>query len=214
LKYECPRTKLPFGSGEALPVATARRFFSALPDATLVNTYGSTEVAGDATFLALTAGDLADLPGDEAIVPLGDPLPGVRLEVRPLLPSGEGQGQGEAESEVGELHVGGVCVAAGYQGRPDETRARFSEDMQWYKTGDLVQRDARGRLLFRGRADDQCKVRGVRVEPQDVQARVGTALEGLGPTDLLAVIVMGQAGEQRLVLAVAEQVRPGAMSNE
>src|SRR4029079_14856583 len=78
---------------------------------------------------------------------------------------------------TGEVAIGGAAPARGYLGRPDQTAWRFVPDA-WsdtpgarvYRTGDLARRRPDGALEFLGRADDQVKVRGVRVEPGEVEA--------------------------------------------
>jgi amino acid adenylation domain-containing protein len=97
----------------------------------------------------------------------------------------------------GELAIGGAGVALGYRRRPDLTAERFLPDpwsrqpgARLYRTGDLVRWRARGDLEFLGRLDRQVKVRGVRVEPGEVEA----ALEAL-PQVAQAVVVAQAAPE-------------------
>lgn len=159
----------------------------------LLNTYGCTEttmithaadLAGPASFahaaglagpasFALAAGlagaehafglalsaSAADLAASEAgRIPIGRALPHVR----------------ELIEDTGELLIGGPALAAGYLGRPEATAERFVEraDGRWFRTGDRVSRDPGGLLFHEGRIDHQVKVRGVRVDPGEVEAHL------------------------------------------
>jgi len=81
--------------------------------------------------------------------------------------------------DPGELWIGGPCVGLGYYRNPEETASRFLQHpLQdayrsiWYRTGDLVVEDHEGKLWFRGRADNQVKVRGHRIELEEIDLAV------------------------------------------
>lgn len=116
--------------------------------ARLLNTYGATE-----TTLITHAADVTGVP-----VPIGRPLPHVR----------------ELITDEGELLVGGPALAGGYPGRPEAAAERFvvREGERWFRTGDRVRRGADGLLFHEGRLDHVVKIRGVRVDPGEVEAQL------------------------------------------
>ncbi|MBB6421373.1 non-ribosomal peptide synthetase [Streptomyces sp. AK010] len=164
----CGALRLLFSAGEALPEALAARLHARVPTATLVNTYGPTESSIDATFWTVTP--YPDGRQPEGTVPIGLPLDNCRALVR--TPDGAPAPIGVP----GELYLSGEGLARGYVGRPALTAASFLPDpygppgSRTYRTGDLVRRRADGVLEFLGRVDHQLKIRGVRVEPGEVEA--------------------------------------------
>ncbi|MEV6520489.1 amino acid adenylation domain-containing protein [Longispora sp. NPDC051575] len=140
-------------------VARWRRLF---PGIRLVNTYGPTE----ATIIA-TATDL-DPASDGSWPAIGRPLAGSRVLVL------DAAGQVVPPGVPGELYLGGAGLADGYLHDPGRTAARFVTvgGGRFYRTGDRVRWRSDGQLEFRGRLDDQVKVRGHRVEPGEVAARL------------------------------------------
>ncbi|WP_296268056.1 non-ribosomal peptide synthase/polyketide synthase [Pseudomonas sp. UBA6562] len=171
-------------SGEALPGSLVRRFHAQLPDVELHNLYGPTEAAVD-----VSAWPCVTAPDD---TPIGTPIANTTLYVL------DGQGQPVPQGVAGELFIGGVQVARGYLNRPELTAERFLDDpfstrpgARMYRTGDLARHAPDGTLHYLGRNDDQVKVRGLRIELGEIQARL-TAVAGVKE----AVVV---AREQRLV---------------
>jgi aromatic-L-amino-acid decarboxylase len=182
-------------SGERLESAVLARVRAALPDATVLNLYGSTEVAGDVTCAVFRPG----APSPDS-VPIGMPLPNARLFVLD-----DNQMPVAADAE-GELYVGGPVIARGYHRRPEEHAARFLTlphltSGPVFRTGDRVRRGAGGALYFIGRNDRQVKVRGVRIELDEVEAAL---LESIGEGACCAVVACSRPedpGSERHVAA-------------
>uniref|UniRef100_UPI0012DE9A85 non-ribosomal peptide synthetase n=1 Tax=Actinomadura flavalba TaxID=1120938 RepID=UPI0012DE9A85 len=186
--------------GEALPAGLGRRLQN-VPGVNVWNTYGPTEAAVDATGIDLTHVDLTHVP----VVPIGGPVANVRAVVldawlRPTAPG-----------VAGELYLGGVQLADGYIGRPGLTAERFIADdsgERLYRTGDLAAWNHRGQLEFLGRVDDQVKVRGYRIELDeirnvledhtDVSAAAVVALDHPAGGKFLAAYVIGAAPAEAL----------------
>ncbi|MEV6314520.1 amino acid adenylation domain-containing protein [Streptomyces sp. NPDC051776] len=181
----------------------------------LVNTYGCTE-----TTLITHAVDLhgpgAPGPGvwwgENARVPIGRPLPHVRDDI----------------AEDGELLVSGPSLALGYRGLPGPTAEKFvvregrDGAVRWFRTGDRVSRRPDGHVVHEGRLDAEIKVRGIRVDPAEVEAHLtghpgvtGAAVVGTraaGRTTMAAYLVASpDAGESlaQEVLAHLRRTVPG-----
>jgi amino acid adenylation domain-containing protein len=138
--------------GEPLPLRLAEAFQGATPNARLFNLYGPTE-----TTIAIMGYRLPrEAPKDRrGIVSIGRPFPAANARV----------------TDEGELLIGGPQLAEGYWRDAERTATSFITDTDGvprYRTGDRVEHDADGDLYFVERLDDQVKVRGHRVELQEV----------------------------------------------
>ncbi len=166
LRARVPQLKLWTVSGEYLPVDLAERFRSAFPEARLLNLYGSSEVAGDATYYEV--GKLAGLN----TIPIGKPISNTRVYVLDELM------QPVPIGVPGMLHVGGDCVSQGYWRRPDLTRECFipnpfaAELGPLFATGDRARWHPDGNIEYLGRLDTQTKLRGVRIELGEIEANL------------------------------------------
>ena len=144
--------------GEACPRELVERWG---PGRRILNTYGPTETTVTCTMAELRAG---------SPVTIGRPLPTYRItlldEDRRPVPAGR----------VGEICVGGPGVARGYVNRPELTADRFIPDPRGipgeriYRTGDLGRFLPDGELEYLGRADSEVKVRGHRVDLQEIES--------------------------------------------
>ncbi|MFG2872557.1 amino acid adenylation domain-containing protein [Streptomyces sp. NPDC048338] len=150
-------------SGEELPAALADACAAALPEAALFNLYGPTEAAVDVTWYACAE-------GYGSSVPIGRPLDGARVYVV------DASGRPVPVGVPGELLLGGVAVGRGYWRRPGLTAERFVPDPfgepggRLYRTGDLCRWRSDGTIQYLGRIDHQIKLRGMRIEPGEIEA--------------------------------------------
>ena len=157
--------------GEPLPVAYAAAWQEATPNAILENFYGPTETTVAITRFRWPREGFGDDTG--GVVPIGWTFPNQRHRL--VGPDDRAVEPGQP----GELCFAGDQIAAGYWRRPEESTARFCRlpdtDGTWYRTGDLAREDERGCLHFLGRIDEQVKVRGFRVELQEIDHVVRAA---------------------------------------
>ncbi|MEX5584821.1 non-ribosomal peptide synthetase [Pseudomonas lurida] len=168
LTAECTSLRRVFSGGEALPAELRNRVLAQLPTAQLHNRYGPTETAINVTHWHCRVED-----GERS--PIGRPLGNVICRVldEQLNPVPVGV--------PGELCIGGIGLARGYLGRAGLTAERFVADHQGarlYRTGDRARWNADGVIEYLGRLDQQVKLRGFRVEPEEIEARM-LALEGI-----------------------------------
>jgi amino acid adenylation domain-containing protein len=174
----------------------------------LVNMYGITETTVHVTYRPIHRADL-DHPAGSMI---GRPVPGWQVYLL------NGNRRPVAEGEVGEIHVGGKGVAAGYLHRPELTEERFVPDpfsldpgARLYRSGDLARRLPDGDLVYLGRSDDQVKVRGFRIELLEIEsvlARHPNVREA-------AVLAREDApGERRTVAYVSARHQPAPTAGE
>ncbi len=139
------------------------------PHIRLINAYGITEATIDSTFYAEETTRHPDLP----FVSIGKPFPNIRLYIldsqRQLIPQGL----------IGELYIGGPCLARGYLHQEAITNERFVTDpfvpdARMYKTGDLARWLPDGTIEFLGRSDHQVKIRGFRIELGEIESLLRT----------------------------------------
>jgi amino acid adenylation domain-containing protein len=166
--------------GESLRAELQERFFACL-DADLHNLYGPTESTVSATVWTCRRNS------DTRTVPIGCPLANMRVYVldpqMQLVPIGV----------PGELYIGGDGLARGYLNRPDLTAERFvlvegswamvegpngpvpgpPTTQRLYRTGDLGRYKPDGAIEFLGRTDSQVKVRGFRIELEEIETVLG-----------------------------------------
>ncbi|MBF1990125.1 non-ribosomal peptide synthetase, partial [Fischerella thermalis] len=190
LQQRLPQLQLWVTSGEALSHNLLQKFRQTLPESTLLNLYGSSEVSADVTCYSISPQDAVP-----ARVVIGRPIANTQVYVldRNLKPVPIGV--------PGEVYIGGVGLARGYFNRPEMTVERFIPNIfsalhkigmenkpprhqehqefslgfpevgtRLYKTGDFARYLVDGNLEFLGRIDNQVKIRGSRIELGEIEA--------------------------------------------
>ncbi|WP_146214498.1 non-ribosomal peptide synthetase [Streptomyces sp. ICBB 8177] len=205
-----------FFGGEAADVRRVRAVRDAAPGVRLVNAYGPTE--------GTTIASCHDVGGPPvgARLPIGRPITGTELYVL------DAHGGHAGIGLPGELHIGGPGLARGYTGRPGLTAERFvpspfGDGERLYRTGDIVRWREDGALEYLGRADSQVKLRGVRIEPDEIANVLRecpgvresvVAVKGEGERRALAAYVVMAAGERaepRVLRSFLAERLPAAM---
>lgn len=187
-------------TGERLVVTDdLRAMFRALPHARLINAYGPSEAHW------CTAETLDPDPDTwPTMPPIGGLVPGVDARV---LVDGDRLAPFGVE---GELCIAGPVVSPGYLNLPERTDKAMRPDpfgpagQRMYRTGDVVVLAPDGRLHYRGRVDDQIKIRGYRVEPGEVESAIERVLD----TNMAAVVARTSGGERRLHAFVQSGAEP------
>jgi amino acid adenylation domain-containing protein len=187
--------------GDVMSVSHARRVAAELPGVRLLNMYGPTE---NTTFTCCHL--VAEPERVETSMPIGRAITNTTVYL--LDPHGRPVPIGVA----GELWTGGDGLARGYLGRPGLTAERFLPNpfageageepgSRLYRTGDLARRLPDGDIEFLGRMDQQVKVRGFRIEPAEVESRLGEH-----PAVLQNVVLAREdvPGDRRLVAYVVQ----------
>ncbi|MCB9546536.1 MAG: AMP-binding protein [Myxococcales bacterium] len=184
-------------AGEALRPADAARFLARFGEGVaLYNLYGPTETTMIKLCHRVTPAD-----AEAESVPLGRPLPGATVQV--LDPAGRPRPPGRP----GEIVITTPHCALGYLGDADAGAFGVDADgTPTYRTGDLGVLRADGVLEFRGRRDHQVKLRGVRVELEEVEAALAGAP---GVVEAAAGLRDAVDGEPRLVAWIVGSVSPG-----
>ncbi len=167
---------------------------AALPFA-VVNNYGPTECT-----VVTTSGTVPPGLGSDRLPSIGRPIRNVQVYIL------DDQLQPVATDEIGQLYIGGDGVGRGYRNHPSMTEEKFIPDPfggsasgRLYKTGDLGRFTSNGEIDFLGRVDEQIKILGHRVEPNEI----ANALDQ-NPLVAASAVVARDAvdGEKRLVAYV------------
>lgn len=175
-------------TGEALPVQLVQKWFSLYPHIKMVNAYGPTEASDDITHYIMD-GEL-----EYEDVPIGKPIRNFNIYIADgdmnLCPIGV----------KGEILVSGIGVGKGYLNNKEATEKAFLEkdifkdiDVRMYRTGDLGCRLHDGNIMFFGRLDHQVKVRGFRIELEEIEKQL---LKLKGTKEAVAVLQENLNGDR------------------
>lgn len=195
-------------AGEPLDATLAAEVL-AKTGAALFNFYGPAETAIDVLYHEVGA---ADLTGH---IPLGRPIPGNTV----LLLDADGAEISEPDTP-GQIAISGAHLGLGYLGQPDATDRVFVGGR--YLTGDIGYLDTDGRFHYSGRADNQVKINGVRIDPSEVEAALRShssvrecavrTHESHGVKVLVAhVVPEGNAADKATLIGYLRTLLPSAM---
>ncbi|MFI6151650.1 non-ribosomal peptide synthetase [Kitasatospora sp. NPDC051170] len=198
-RCDLPGARVLLIGGEVLRAGQVAALRALFPSASLYNHYGPAEAVVGRCFQRLDESEEFRLagyaPGDP--LPVGRPIPRTELVVE------------QGPDGAGELLIGGLGLARGYLNLPELTASSFvrsePDGRVFYRTGDQAAVDAQGRLTVLGRADDQVKVRGYRVELGEIEAalravdgvRAAAVVRTVRPQEALWAFVVG-LGQSRL----------------
>ena len=193
--------------GDVLSARHVRMVLENLPQCRLINGYGPTE---NTTFTCCHPMRAGDVVPDS--VPLGQPISNTQVYIF------NGQMQPAAVGEIGELYCAGDGLARGYLNNPTATAQKFvtnpfidDPSAKMYRTGDLARWREDGTIEFRGRADNQLKILGHRIEPGEIE----TALSQHACVQQVCVVANSDAtGSKRLVAYYVASQNPGVSATE
>jgi pristinamycin I synthase-3/4 len=184
--------------GDAVDPLWARKVLETAPPERLLNAYGPTETTTFASWFRIE-----EVPPGATTVPIGRPLANTRNYVLDPLH------QPVPVGVVGELAIAGDGLARAYSGRPELTAAKLIPDPfaggppggRLYRTGDRVRLRRDGAVEFIGRIDHQVKVRGFRIEPGEIEARLA---EHPAVAESVVMVREDVPGDRRLVAYVVQ----------
>ncbi len=166
-RRELSHLRYMLATGEKLTVETCRRWLALYPEIPIVNMYGPTECSDDVLQYIVAEAPSSNIDS----IPIGRPLPNTKIYIL------DDEYEPVPVGAIGEICVGGVCVGPGYINEPKRTSESFMSDSfankkgtRLYKTGDLGKWRHDGNVEYLGRLDSQVKIRGVRIEVEEVEA--------------------------------------------
>lgn len=163
-------------TGEKVERIIAERFYKEYDHISLINAYGQSECSDD-TFHYEIPKNL--ISGD---IPIGKPIQNISYRI--FNENLEEVG----DEEKGELYIGGVCLSQCYVNNDQLTKDKFVtiSDSTYYRTGDIVRQNENKDVVCLGRIDNQIKIRGYRVEPEEIEMHLNQ-IEGIKQSVVIAI---------------------------
>lgn len=206
-----PSLRLSIFCGEPLAMTTVSDWAEAAPNSVIENIYGPTECTVVCTRQRLTQPPV--VTPERQILSIGEPYENFDVVIR------DSGGNPLGDNLVGEISIASDQLSDGYFNRPEQTAEKFRmvNGRRWYFTGDLGYRDPDGRYHHMGRADNQIKLKGNRVELEEVDMHLRKACN----TDLACVVawptvegsVQGLVGYSTNTALTEKQVRSAMMKS-
>ncbi|QFI37801.1 amino acid adenylation domain-containing protein [Moritella marina ATCC 15381] len=170
---QCTSLNQIFSGGEALSKHLANELSGQLPDCSIVNLYGPTECTINSSAHVV---DIKEMQHSADTISIGKPIPNTQYYIL------DKDQNPVAAGDIGELYIAGVGLARGYLHREDLTAERFithivdgqETGQTLYKTGDLAYWNENGTVQYSGRVDNQVKLRGYRVELDEIKSLIET----------------------------------------
>jgi amino acid adenylation domain-containing protein/non-ribosomal peptide synthase protein (TIGR01720 family) len=203
-----PGIRTLFVGGDVVPPELLAELPEVFPSAEIRVLYGPTEgTIICASFRAGLHGENVPWPDRGPKAMLGRPLPAAEIRLV------DRSGSLAAIGVPGELWIGGPGVTRGYLGREELTVEKYPQrdGRRWYRTGDLARWLPDGLLEFLGRADDQVKVRGFRIEPGEIESAL---VEHPAVREAVVLAVPVEGGDKRLVAWVVLDAERGAWEED
>lgn len=163
-------------TGEKVDRVVAERFYKEYDHISLINAYGQSECSDDTFHYEIPKNLIA---GD---IPIGKPIQNISYHIL------NENLEEVADEEKGELYIGGVCLSQCYLNNDQLTKDKFVtiSDSAHYRTGDIVKQNENKDVVCLGRVDNQIKIRGYRVEPEEVEAHLNQ-MEGIKQSIVIAL---------------------------
>ncbi|SHI94539.1 amino acid adenylation domain-containing protein [Butyrivibrio fibrisolvens DSM 3071] len=180
LGYKVPENiRMIMFSGEVMPSKHLNTWQKYIPDAEYINLYGPTEITCNCTYYRLPKGKIL---GDSETLPAGKAFPNEKVF---LLDDEDNLVDETSVGTMGEICVGGTCVAVGYYKNPEKTAESFVQNPlntaypeRIYRTGDIGKYDENGDLIYVSRKDFQIKHLGQRIELGEIE-NAATSIDGV-----------------------------------